>query len=95
MKRMQTWAIVMLAGAAVAGYELFTGWLVARSGVPVLIVFFGVFFGPLSAMAAAIAVAWLDRSRIISGSPSPQAAVAAAARGVNSWRRPAPRSSRR
>jgi hypothetical protein len=81
MKRIQTWAIAVVAGAAVAGFDLLTG-LAARSGALVFIVLLGLFFGALAGLVVGVFVAWLDRSRILAGSPAPQAAVAAAASGV-------------
>ena len=81
MKRIQTWAIVVVAGAAVAGYDLLTG-LAAQPGALVFIVLLGLFFGALAGLVVGVFVAWLDRSRIMAGSPTPQAAIAASASGV-------------
>jgi hypothetical protein len=82
MKRIQIAAIAVVARAAMAGYDLLTGRLAAVSGAPGLIVLLGLFLGALAALLLAIVVAWLDRSRIMARTPAPQAAVAAAARGL-------------
>ena len=67
MKKAGTWLAVlaggMAVGAAVAVYDLVTGWTIP-GGFAAAAVVLGLFLGSLAALTAAVVIAFVDRSRI-------------------------------
>ena len=81
-RRLPALAALMVTGAAVAVFDLLTGWTIA-GGVFAIVVVVALFLGALAAMCAAAIIAFRDRSRIktlVEDSPTKAARVAGRAR---------------
>ena len=81
MQRMAVLAIVMVVGAAVAVFDLVSGWM-APPGTVAIAAGVGLFGVALAIMGAAIFSAWRERSRIIRVSPDRAAALSRGSNGL-------------
>ena len=81
MQRMAVLAIVMMVGAAVAVFDLVSGWM-APPGMVAIVVGVGLFGVALAVMGVAIFSAWRERSRITRASPDRAAALSRGAMGL-------------
>jgi hypothetical protein len=83
MNRLEIWTAAILLGAAVAVYDLLTGWT-AVGGVAALIVVFGLFFGAFAMYGLMLRALLKERKRILAGSPEAGTVLTQAA-GAMRW----------
>ena len=82
MKRIETWAAVLVVGAAGGVYDLLASTFpVASVSLAMAAIYLVLLLGAPAALIMAIVSAWRERARIASGA-APPSSVAAAARGL-------------